>query len=99
MKAFLTLSLAALLFTTIAAADPAKEHTYADANTQAIELFHQGKYAGALYKRALAIREKAAPDGADVLEQMKKVNTERQVKDRLKKLREAEKESGKSKSE
>ena len=109
------------------------------------------KEAEAMYKRALAIREKAAPDGADVaqsldflakfyynqgkfmsaepyfkrdlavkeklvganspeligilepyadvLEQMKKINTERQVKDRLKKLRDAEKASGKSKSE
>jgi len=56
MKAFLTLSFVTLFFTTVTMADPAKEPTYVDVNTQAIELFQQGKYAEAIEHEERAIK-------------------------------------------
>jgi tetratricopeptide (TPR) repeat protein len=56
MKTFLTLSLAMLFLTTVVTADPAKALTYADVNTQAIELFQQGKYAEAVEREGQAIK-------------------------------------------
>ncbi len=65
MKVFLTLSLVTLLFTTLTVADPPKEPSYADVNTQAIQLFQQSKYAEAIEREGQAIKMAEEKLGAD----------------------------------
>src|ERR1017187_9880389 len=65
MKALFALSLATLFLTSTATADPAKALTYADVNTQAIELFQQSKYAEAIEREGQAIKMAEEKLGAD----------------------------------
>ena len=82
MKAFLTLALLTLFLATVVTADPAKAPTYADVNTQAIELFQQGKYAEAIEREGQAIKTAEVKLSATMLRQRSRVQRGPEITDR-----------------